>query len=446
MSYTLLLVHVPAGASEDEVEKIALATTEAEERRLPAPLDPEKERQKQALVTALVTGCPELEGAAPDSAALARAENISEEDARHRFHWWTVSGPEEGAGIVITLYDDYVSLDLSSAAGTDEDWEDVWRYLEILVREGGFVVWDPQGPNLVDLAAGPFGDGRRITRQEPVSPRRRRKTRRSKRDADRDIQTSRGGATDVDESDSEDENDPDVEREDVRRGGEIARLINRIVNEAIAEPLAAVGFTRSGRTWRRVLDNGLIHVVNVQWSPRAGGVEGTFSLNAGVYSGELAESIALYPVTSSPKEYDCQVRLRAGPPGRHSWQVRVPGIAKPDPDVTGLFAQVFGWLDRRADSKAAGQQEKATRELREALERYVFPALERMRTFRGVRDELAKSPDLFWAAHASLLLGERDEAERLVQRALEKAKRNPEFSEKIREWGRRNGLMVDTRT
>jgi hypothetical protein len=262
MSYTLLLVRVPAGASEDDVEKIALATTDAEERQPPAPLDPEKERQKQALVTALVAGCPELEGGAPDYAALARAENISEEEARHRFHWWTVSGPDEGAGIEITLYDDYVSIDLPSAAGTDEDWEDVWRYLEILVREGGFVVWDPQAPNLVDLAAGPFGDGTRLTRQERVSPRRKAKKPRN---------------TDVDESDSEDENDPDVEPEDLRRGGEIARLINRIVNEAIADPLASAGFARSGRTWRRVLDTGLIHVVNVHWSPRTGGVEGAFS-------------------------------------------------------------------------------------------------------------------------------------------------------------------------
>ena len=412
MSYTLVLVRAPAGASDDEVEKIALATTAAEATRPPAPADREKERQKQALMAALVAGCPELEGAAPDYAALARAEKISEEEARHRFHWCTVSGPDEGAGIQITLYDDYVSIDLPSAAGTEEDWADVWRYLEILVREGGFVVWDPQGPNLVDLAAGPFGDGRRPARRDPA-----KQTRRNERDAG-------------------------VEGEDDRRGGEIAKLINRIVNEAIAEPLSAAAFTRSGRTWRRVLDHGLTHVVNVQWSPRDAGVEGTFSLNAGVYSRELAESLALYPATGAPKEYDCQVRLRAGPLGGRSWQVRVPGIAKQDPDVTGLLARVFGWLDRRADRKAGGQHERATQELREALERTVFPACERMRTLRGVRDQLAKSPDLFWAAHASLLVGERDEAERLVRRALETAKRNPEFSDTVCEWARSQGLMA----
>ncbi len=166
-----------------------------------------------------------------------------------------------------------------------------------------------------------------------------------------------------------------------------------------------------------------------------------FGLGAGVYSRELAESIALYKPTSSPKEHDCQVRLRPGPMGRSSWRVRVPGIATPDPDLTGFIGRVFGWLDRRADSKAGDQQVKATRELREALEKYAFPAFERLSTLRGLRDELARSPDLFWAAHASLLLGEREEAKQLLERALKKASGNPDFSKLVREWGSRQGLL-----
>ena len=84
---------------------------------------------------------------------------------------------------------------------------------------------------------------------------------------------------------------------------------------------------------------------------------------------------------------------------------------------------------------------KSTRELREALERHAFPAFDRLSTLRGLRDELARSPDLFWAAHASLLLGEREEAKQLLERALKKASRNPEFSGMVREWGRRQGLL-----
>ena len=427
MSYTLLLLRVPAGTSEEDIEKIANSTTETERTQEPGPRDPEIERRKRALVDALLANCPELEGGEPDYAALARAENISEDEARQRHDWWTVTGPEEGAGIEITLYDDYVSIDMPSRAGTDQDWKDVWRYLEILVSKGGFVVWDPQAPDLVDVAAGPFGDGRRTEKSESAKPRQRKK---------------RPRAVDDDADDSEiDDDSPDVEREDVRRGGEIAKLINRIVNEAIAEPLAAAGFTRSGRRWRRTLENGLVQVVEVQWSPRNGEVEGVFGLGAGVYSRELAESIALYKPTDSPKEYDCQVRLRPGPHGRKSWQVRVPGIGKPDPDIPGVLGRVFTWLDRRGDSRAGGQHVKATRELREVLEQHAFPAFERLSTLRGLRDALARSPDLFWAAHASLLLGDHNEAKRLLDLALKKASGNPEFSKMVREWGRRQGLL-----
>ena len=99
MSYTLLLLRVPAGASGDDVEKIVLSTTQAEDTRVPGPLDAEKERHKRMLVDALLAECPELQGGEPDYAELARAEDISEEQARHEFHWWTVRGPEEGAAI-----------------------------------------------------------------------------------------------------------------------------------------------------------------------------------------------------------------------------------------------------------------------------------------------------------------------------------------------------------
>ena len=403
MSFTLLLLRVPPGASDEDVGKIAIAMEETERLRVPGPRDPEKSRRKRALVDALLTNCPELSGGEPGYAELARAENISEEQARQQFDWWTVTGPEEGAGIEITLYDDYVSIEMPSAAGTDQDWRDVGRYLEILVNAGGFVVWDPQGSEVVDPAAAPFGDGQRS--EPPPS------------------------------------DDRDVEPEDVRRGGEIAKLINRIVDDGLAGPLAAAGFRRSGRTWRRTLDNGLIHVVNVQWSPRDGGIEGIFALSAGVYSRELAESIALFKPTDSPREHDCQVRLRAGPQGHRGWRVRVAGMAKPDSDIPGFLAGVFSWLDRRADSKAGAHHEKATREAGEALTGHLFPAFERLRTLRDLRDHLARSPDLYWAAHASLLIGDREGAKQLLERALEKARGNPEFSKLVRGWGIKQGLF-----
>ena len=116
-------------------------------------------------------------------------------------------------------------------------------------------------------------------------------------------------------------------------------------------------------------------------------------------------------------------------------------MAKPDSDIPGFLAGVFSWLDRRADSKAGAHHEKATREAGEALTGHLFPAFERLRTLRDLRDHLARSPDLYWAAHASLLIGDREEAKQLLERALEKARGNPEFSKLVRGWGIKQGLF-----
>jgi hypothetical protein len=108
--------------------------------------------------------------------------------------------------------------------------------------------------------------------------------------------------------------------------------------------------------------------------------------------------------------------------------------------MPGLVGDFFSWLDRRADRKAPEQHARATRELREALERDAFPWLERVSTLRGAREEFLRHGPAFWAAHASLLLGEREEAARIVERELAGAK--SERAEMIRKWGRQHGLVA----
>jgi hypothetical protein len=280
---------------------------------------------------------------------------------------------------------------------------------------------------VVDLAAGPFGDG---TRKRRPAPNKRHRRRSKRGGAVKGTPTLHDGD---DEDDREDANSGD-EPEDIRRGGQIAKLINRIVDDAIAAPLAAAGYKKTGRTWRRYLDDGVVQVVHIPWSPRSGGVEGSFSISAGVYFPALAESLALFPPTKAPKEHNCHVRDNSQVGGRRGWEVRVPSLTRPDPDLgDGWFAAFFSWLDRRADRKAPAQHERATRELRESLERHTLPWLERVSTLRGARDHLVRRGPLFWAAHASLLLGERDEAKRLLEQELAKTK-VPEYAEQVREW------------
>jgi len=218
---------------------------------------------------------------------------------------------------------------------------------------------------------------------------------------------------------------------------EIGKVIDRVATDALATPLKAAGYRRAGRTWRRRLKDA-VQVVHVQASRSNLGADGRFTLAAGVYFPTLAARLALFPPIDDPAEYDCHVRTRPLPPGRHWWEVRAAGVAAPDPEAGRVLGKILSWLDRRADRRAPETNERATQELREALERYALPWLLRVADLRGARDELARQGSLWWAAAASLELREHDEAARLFAQALEKAV--PPHADELRRWGRTNGL------
>jgi hypothetical protein len=126
------------------------------------------------------------------------------------------------------------------------------------------------------------------------------------------------------------------------------------------------------------------------------------------------------------------------PPGRRWWKVRAAGVARPEPDAGRVLGAVFSWLDRRADLRADRTNARAMRGLREALERYAIPWLARTGNLAGARDELARTGPLWWAAAASLELGDHETARRLFQQDLAAAA--PDRADKLRRWGRINGL------
>jgi hypothetical protein len=192
---------------------------------------------------------------------------------------------------------------------------------------------------------------------------------------------------------------------------EIGRVIDRIAADALGAPLQA--------------------------SDSNAGAEGRFVLNAGVYFPALAARLALFPPTDAPREMDCQVRIRPMPPGRHWWKVRAAGASTPDPEAGRVLGTVFSWLDRWADRQAARTNARATQELRQALERYALPWLERMVELSSARGELARRGPLWWAAAASLELGERSAAAQLFARAMAAG---PATVDDLRRWGQVNGL------
>jgi Domain of unknown function (DUF4304) len=218
---------------------------------------------------------------------------------------------------------------------------------------------------------------------------------------------------------------------------EIGLVIAQVAADALAAPLKKAGFTKSGRTWRRWVGDAA-QVIHVQASRHNAGADGRFLLAAGVYFPALATRLALFPPTDTPTESDCHVRTRPMPPGRSWWKVRAAGVARPDPDAGKVLGALFSWLDRRADRRADQTNARATRELREALERYAMPWLARNGRLAGARYELARSGLLWWAAAASLELGDHEVARRLFQQELAGA--TPDKADELRRWGRLNGL------
>jgi hypothetical protein len=217
----------------------------------------------------------------------------------------------------------------------------------------------------------------------------------------------------------------------------ITEVIDRVAADALAAPLKEIGYRKSGRIWRRRLESA-IQVVQVQASRHNVGAEGQFCLNAGVYFPALARRLPLFPPTDSPSEPDCHLRIRAQPPGRSWWEVRAAGVAVPEPNAGRVLGGIFGWLRRRADRGAPETNERAIVGLRDALQRYALPWLERMADLHAARNEFEREGQLWNAAAASLELGDRELALAFFKRVL---KDKPAGADEVTQWGLANGLQ-----
>jgi hypothetical protein len=155
-------VRAPAGADDEEVAALARAAADAEEDDA-RPRDPRTlaaaESGRRALVDALRAAAPALREAPLDHALIARETGVSEGESRRRYRWTVLEGPEEPAGIQITLYDEWATITMpwGAAGSSPAAMAELWRYLEVLTAAGGYTVYDPTGDNVVDVAAGPDG-------------------------------------------------------------------------------------------------------------------------------------------------------------------------------------------------------------------------------------------------------------------------------------------------
>lgn len=117
-----------------------------EDRRfdeIPAALDPAAEFRKRELADVLLRMKPEFQEFPLQYGEIAAFEKISPDEARRKYRQIEINGP----GLQFTFCDQHVTIGVYSTVDTDE----LQAILAVLSAEGGFVLFDPQQNDFVDL-------------------------------------------------------------------------------------------------------------------------------------------------------------------------------------------------------------------------------------------------------------------------------------------------------
>lgn len=137
------------------VDPLEIAHSDSEEIR--GQPDPEKELLKHKVAEALVARNPQLVPFKFNHEAIALKLKISVAEAQIRFRHVELSNPgKDTNGILISLFDDEASVTVPywhNGERADAVFREIWGYLEILRREAGYLVFDPQLDCILDPAA-----------------------------------------------------------------------------------------------------------------------------------------------------------------------------------------------------------------------------------------------------------------------------------------------------
>ena len=155
MSYDLHLFRPEAGVDPLETIEQLLDENEESDEINPGLPVPEKEERKRALAQALINLNPQLEIFKFGFKELSEMEGITEDEARVKFRHIELNGAEDGNGIQITLSDDTADITVPywhTGAAARQTFEEIWSYLKLLEAEGGFVTYDPQLEQILNLS------------------------------------------------------------------------------------------------------------------------------------------------------------------------------------------------------------------------------------------------------------------------------------------------------
>ena len=152
MSYDIyMLGHKDGENLQDALNRF---TSEQEQESGPGPLDPEKETRKRNIAAKLVQMNPSLEIFQFDYPKLAAMDNISEEEARIKYRYVEINGPEDSNGIQIDLFDDSATITVPfwhKGKKAEDTFKEIWQYLKIIGQESGYFPYDPQFDRALDL-------------------------------------------------------------------------------------------------------------------------------------------------------------------------------------------------------------------------------------------------------------------------------------------------------
>lgn len=150
MSYDLTLFRAQAGVDPREIAR-ADDVPEAGAR------DPAAEALKRRVADALRAFDPAVDEHVLDHDAISKLHKMRIDEAYERFRYVELSDVGEGgSGTQITLFDDRASMTIPywhDGKSARRHLQRAWSYLDILCRETGYEVFDPQLDRVIDSGA-----------------------------------------------------------------------------------------------------------------------------------------------------------------------------------------------------------------------------------------------------------------------------------------------------
>ncbi len=127
---------------------------EVDEDRAPGRRDPKAEAMKRKVADALLAKDARLELFKPDFDEIAKLYKMPVAEAFERFR--DIELTDTASGMQIQLYDDGAALSIPywhSGDAARGVLEQVWSAIEIICRETGYEVFDPQLDRVIDVNA-----------------------------------------------------------------------------------------------------------------------------------------------------------------------------------------------------------------------------------------------------------------------------------------------------